>query len=95
MTILQGAMPWLAGILLIVCGLLSWVQPSQRMFFGVITVLAALGSFVTSNLGGFLLGMLLGLVGGGLIVAWTPGHAKGKKQPAEILPGLVERQLEA
>jgi hypothetical protein len=32
----------------------------------------ALASFVVSNLGGLIVGMVLGVVGGALIVAWTP-----------------------
>lgn len=31
-----------------------------------------MASFVYSNLGGFLIGMSLGLLGGMLAVAWTP-----------------------
>src|SRR3954454_5163163 len=72
---IAGVASWLAGALLIVSGALMWFQPQQRSFFGVLTVLLALVSFVTSNLGGFLFGMLLGLVGGALGFAWTPRPA--------------------
>ncbi|GAB3671351.1 hypothetical protein GCM10027589_40310 [Actinocorallia lasiicapitis] len=92
--VLQGMSPWLAGIVLILAGVLVWVQPQQRFFFGLIAMLAALASLITSNLGGFGLGMTLGLLGGGLIFAWTPGHAQQDKQPREIVPGLAQ-ELEA
>jgi uncharacterized protein DUF6114 len=69
---IAGVASWLAGALLIVVGVLLWVQPAQRTFYGILAVLLALGSFVTSNLGGFFLGMLLGLVGGALGFAWSP-----------------------
>lgn len=95
-TILQG-MPgvasWLAGALLIMCGALVWFQPSQRFFFGVLAIVVALGSFVTSNLGGFMFGMLLGLIGGGLMFAWTPRTeeaAQETKKRDEIVPDLVK-----
>lgn len=32
----------------------------------------SLATLITSNLGGFLLGLLLGLVGGSLAFAWNP-----------------------
>lgn len=62
----------LIGGLLIVIGVLSWLQPAQRTFFGVVGLMLALVSFVTSNFGGFVIGMLLGIVGGSLVFAWGP-----------------------
>ncbi len=79
---IAGIGSWLAGALLITAGLLMWFQPQQRSFFGILAVLLALGSFVTSNLGGFLFGMLLGLLGGALGFAWAPRAA----DPAEGSP---------
>lgn len=69
---IAGVASWLAGALLIVAGVLMWTQPQQRSFFGILAVLLSLLSFVTSNLGGFVFGMLLGLIGGALGFAWTP-----------------------
>ncbi|MFI0420942.1 DUF6114 domain-containing protein [Spongiactinospora sp. 9N601] len=63
---------YLIAIALIIAGVLIWLQPGQRVFLGLIAVLLSLASFVYSNLGGFLLGMALGLLGGMLTVAWTP-----------------------
>ncbi|MFC4910307.1 DUF6114 domain-containing protein [Actinomadura gamaensis] len=76
---LAGIASWLFGALLVVAGLLLWFQPAQRTFFGVLAVLLSLGSFLTSNFGGFLLGMLLGLLGGALGFAWTPGATKRRR----------------
>lgn len=69
---LAGIASWLVGVLLVALGVLVWVQPQHRLFYGILTILLALVSFLTSNLGGFLLGMLLGIVGGALIFGWTP-----------------------
>lgn len=62
----------LIGLLLVTIGVLSWLQPAQHVFFGIVGLLLALVSFVTSNFGGFLLGMLLGIIGGALVFAWEP-----------------------
>lgn len=70
----------LIGVLLIGIGVLSWFQPAQKSFFGIVGIMLALVSFVTSNFGGFLIGMLLGIVGGGLVFAWGP---KAREQRSE------------
>jgi len=62
----------LIGVLLIGIGVLSWFQPAQKSFFGMVGIMLALVSFVTSNFGGFVIGMLLGIVGGALVFAWGP-----------------------
>ncbi|MEU5877461.1 DUF6114 domain-containing protein [Spirillospora sp. NPDC047279] len=69
---MAGVASWLIGALLVVAGALLWFQPAQRSFFGILAVLLSLASFLTSNFGGFLLGMILGLVGGAIGFAWTP-----------------------
>lgn len=81
---MPGVASWLCGVILVLCGVLACTQPQQRSFFGILAVLFSLGSFVTSNLGGFLLGLLLGLVGGGLIFAWTPRPEVAPEQPIDL-----------
>ncbi|MFI6154350.1 DUF6114 domain-containing protein [Kitasatospora sp. NPDC051170] len=74
--VLHIGMEGLAGLLvpalMLVCGLLILFNPAQRLFYSVIGVLASLGTWVTSNFGGFLLGMLLGVVGACLTFGWVP-----------------------
>lgn len=79
---IAGISSYLIGLLLAVIGVLLWFQPAQRTFYGVVAVLLSLASFVTSNFGGFVVGMLLGLVGGSLGFAWTPGAPEKKKRAA-------------
>ncbi|WP_051837939.1 DUF6114 domain-containing protein [Streptomyces sp. NRRL F-2580] len=62
----------LMGIVMIVLGLTTWFAPAQRMLAGVLTTLIATAALVLSNLGGFLIGTLLGILGGGLMFAWQP-----------------------
>jgi hypothetical protein len=57
---------------LIMMAAAMWFAPGYRVFAGVFTLVCALLSMVVSNFGGFLLGMLLGVFGGGLAFAWTP-----------------------
>ena len=59
-------------VIMIVCGLLIIVDPSRRLFYSIVAVLASLASWVTSNLGGFLVGLLLGVVGSSLAFGWAP-----------------------
>ncbi|MFG3438221.1 DUF6114 domain-containing protein [Nonomuraea sp. NPDC047897] len=67
-----GVSGYLVGGLLATAGVLSWWRHEQRCFLGVVATGLSLASFVTSNLGGFGLGMALGVVGGALLVAWHP-----------------------
>jgi hypothetical protein len=57
---------------LAVCGLLLIFAPDQRLFYSIIAMLLSAASWITSNLGGFILGMILSLVGCALAFAWTP-----------------------
>jgi len=62
----------LIGALLIVCALLLWFSPAQRTFYAIVAILLAIGALIASNLGGFVIGTLLGVLGGSLGFAWTP-----------------------
>jgi hypothetical protein len=72
----EGLAAYLVPTVILVCGLLLWFNPEQRTFYSVITVILTLVSWITSNLGGFFLGLILGLVGGSLGFAWR------RKDPA-------------
>ncbi|MFF8835328.1 DUF6114 domain-containing protein [Streptomyces sp. NPDC015130] len=63
-------------VLMVICGVLVVLNPRQRLFYSVVGVLASLGSWVTSNLGGFVIGMLLGLVGSSLAFGWLPDRPR-------------------
>jgi hypothetical protein len=68
-----GAGSLIIGVLLVVLGLTLWYQPLARVFSGVAAILLGLVSLVVSNFGGFFVGFLLALVGGGMGVSWMPG----------------------
>jgi len=71
---LQGLAGYLVPIVLVLCGLLLWLSPVQQTFYSVLAVLLSLASWITSNLGGFFVGLTLGVVGGALAFAWTRGE---------------------
>jgi len=88
----------LIGAVLIVAGLLLWINPAQRTFYSIVAVLLAVTALIASNLGGFLLGTILGVVGGSLGFAWAPlppGAAprrlrrRGPTTPADTAPGHI------
>jgi hypothetical protein len=62
----------LIGALLIACALALWFNHANKTFYSIAGVLLSILSFIGTNLGGFFIGMLLGIVGGSLAFAWTP-----------------------
>jgi Family of unknown function (DUF6114) len=80
---IQGLAGYLIPFMLLLCGVLLWFSPGQRPFYSLLAIVLSLGSWLTSNLGGFFLGMLLGLVGGTLAFAWTPDSDGEPPEPAE------------
>jgi hypothetical protein len=71
---IQGLAGYLVPVVLVLCGLLLWLSPVQQTFYSVLAVVLALGSWITSNLGGFFIGLMLGVIGGALAFAWTRGE---------------------
>src|SRR4051812_5941968 len=67
-----GFLSYLLPALMLLSGVLLWLTPQQRLFYSAIGTLTALYSFIGLNLGGFFIGMLLGMIGGALAFAWAP-----------------------
>lgn len=88
-----GAGSLIIGVLLVVLGLTMWFQPASRVFAGVAAILLSLVSLVVSNFGAFLVGFLMGLIGGALGVAWAPGKSVAggddTAEPARNIAGPV------
>jgi Family of unknown function (DUF6114) len=82
---LQGTASYVVPLVIMICGLLVWVSPQQRLFYGLVGMVLALVSWLTSNLGGFFIGMLQALIGASLALAWTATAKPPKKRerPAE------------
>lgn len=67
----EGYLAILLPAVLLLCGVLLWATPQHRHFYSVIGVVTAIYSLLGLNLGGWFLGMLLGIVGGALGFSWT------------------------
>ena len=65
-----GVFGVLIGVLLVAAGIMCWVNPTHRVFYGIVAIVLGIASFPASNLGGFFIGMLLAIVGGSMAFAW-------------------------
>lgn len=68
---LGGTASLIIGVMLIVIGISVWVRPQFRLPAGIAAGLLALVSLPAANLGGLIVGMLLGLVGTALAISWS------------------------
>lgn len=73
MSTTAGAGSLIIGVLLITLGLTMWFHHIVRVFAGVAAILLALISIPVANIGGFLIGFILALLGGALSISWMPG----------------------
>ncbi|MEU7848600.1 DUF6114 domain-containing protein [Micromonospora parva] len=67
-----GLLSLLIPVILVTCALLLWLSPTQRLFYSVVAAVTTVYSLIGLNLGGFFVGLLLGIVGSALAFAWTP-----------------------
>ncbi len=91
----EGFLSYVVPLVLLLCGLLTWFTPGQRIFYGIIAAATAIYGLIGLNLGGFGLGMLLGMLGGALGASWTPvtpPSTEGPEvpPPGETTPGPAE-----
>lgn len=96
-----GFLSWLIPTILVACGMLTWFTPQQRMFYAIVGSVTAVFSLIAVNLGGFFIGLLLGMVGGALGFAWAPSApaqpdaaADGPDDDGEDPPVGVEELLD-
>ncbi|MGW3145385.1 DUF6114 domain-containing protein [Streptomyces sp. NPDC001177] len=94
---MQGLAGYLLPTVMLLCGLLTLFNRAQRIFYSLIGVLASLATWLTSNLGGFFLGLLLGVIGSCLTFGWLPDqkprvsrHRRKKEAARATAPALAE-----
>lgn len=75
---------YLVGGGMILCGIIPIALPAQRYTFGLIGVVLAVVSLVVSNLGGFLVGMVLGVLGGSMMVGWGAKRPRRRDRKAAV-----------
>lgn len=76
---IEGLQATIIPLILVVLGVLAVVMPVHRIFYGVISLALSVYSLVGVNLGGFFIGMILGIIGGIAIVAWMPKRRAADK----------------
>lgn len=69
---LGGAQVYILGGGMMAAALVAFFVPAQRHFPAIMAMIFSVASLPLANLGGWLLGMLLGIIGSGLVFAWTP-----------------------
>ncbi|MGW4278194.1 DUF6114 domain-containing protein, partial [Streptomyces seoulensis] len=79
----DGIAGYLLGGGMILCGLIPLAAPRQRFTFGILGSVLAVVSLVASNLGGFLVGMALGVLGGAMTVGWGPKRTPRRRRAPE------------
>jgi len=67
---LLGSVGVVLGAVVVIFGALTYARPHHHVVFGVVVVVASLLSVVAYW--GFVIGLVLGLVGGVLAITWTP-----------------------
>ncbi|MEX3106546.1 hypothetical protein DF268_39870 [Streptomyces sp. V2] len=92
---MQGLAGYLLPSLMILCGLLILFNPAQRLFYSVTAVLLSVGTWVTSNIGGFMVGLLCGLIGGSMAFGWLPDQEprRTRRQRREESRSAAEAML--
>ncbi|WP_326699887.1 DUF6114 domain-containing protein [Streptomyces sp. NBC_01754] len=93
MSTTAGAASLIIGVLLVTLGLTMWFHSIVRVFAGVAAILLALISIPVANIGGFVIGFLLALLGGALSVSWAPGEPAAEDGDEERAPAAVGASL--
>lgn len=78
---IAGTSVWLGilvGLLVVAMGLFIWFTPQQRQIAGLLALAFSIASLITSDYGGFVIGMLLGTIGGALAFAWAPVRSEAR-----------------
>ncbi|MEY8565615.1 DUF6114 domain-containing protein [Corynebacteriaceae bacterium 7-707] len=90
-----GVSTLVIGILLITCGLMCWFRGEGRILAGVAALILSILALWQSNFGGFGVGLILGLVGGALALAWDPQpRQEAKAEKAEKKEARKARKAE-
>ncbi|ASU80869.1 hypothetical protein CDG81_05905 [Actinopolyspora erythraea] len=80
------------GVVMIACALSFWVRPEWRLSAGIVALLLSLVALVVVNLGSFLVGTTLGVVGSSLAIAWSPRRGAGSGAAGQRPGGTARRR---
>jgi hypothetical protein len=80
---LYGISGYVVPILLVVLGLSLLFDPQHRTFYSILALLFSVAAWMTSNLGGFMIGMLLAMTGASLAYGWSDAPAGDEEEDGE------------
>jgi hypothetical protein len=85
-----GLAGYLIPTFIMLCGVMIWFVPIAWIYYSVLSILLALASWITSNLGGYFIGILIDIVGGALAFAWMTDadYARSRWIRGELRIGL-------
>ncbi|MGJ7910428.1 DUF6114 domain-containing protein [Neobacillus sp. LXY-1] len=72
------------GGLTLLLGVLAYLMPKLSTLLGVLAIFSAVLS-VFGALGGFLIGTILGIIGGSIAIAWKPTYAPHSIEPDQTV----------
>lgn len=67
-----GVSGYILGLGILAAAGIALFMPAQRHFPAIMAAIMSVASLPLANLGGWIIGMALGIVGAGLVFAWTP-----------------------
>ena len=89
--VVAGGFNAMAGYLLgggmVMFALVALFAPHYKGLVGVVGVLLALGAFIGANLGGFVIGSVLGIIGGSMIWGWGEKKPRTARESRGLLRG--------
>lgn len=88
----KGMAPMMLGVAMVAAAAVCLLLPAQRHFPSIVAMMLAVASLPLANLGGWIIGMVLGIVGAGLCFAWTPYTEKQLARFAEKADRRWERR---
>lgn len=84
--LIYGAVGLIFAIIVLVGAVMLWMKPQQHVAWGVIVLLFSLFSII--SLGGFFIGLILGLIGGILGIVWKPPAPMAGMAPPMMPPSM-------
>lgn len=83
--------PYLAGFLigaaLVLFGIVVWFAPLYRSLLGILCLLLSLLAFPAANLGGYLIGSVVGIFGASMMWSWGEKRPRGVRRTPGGTPG--------
>jgi MFS family permease len=84
----MGVFGLISGVMVLASAVMVRLRPDHRETWGILMLVFSLLSFI--SLGGFILGALLGIVGGIMTLRWRPPKLLGSNESETRQPDLIK-----